>query len=480
MPLAHLTLRYSELKKCIDDFPNSPITHALRGTASIGILSNTHKWPAVAEATDGGQLPFGTWLRLVSTYTVTGSSAARCVQNALQQYGYILVDGGINNHVQTFMDVIADTTTFTMAKLEILGLSLAWNNFEVINQSSMMLNANSSQVNPNNGFVTPSSFATIIASNTTSHESSTTPVIVQPTTIGTAQITGYSFMAGTPAQQLDVWVRGSTDTVFTCSMSPTVGTLTSGGSYTAPTSVVRRSSTTVTCASRMDPVNATISFPLVVYSTDGIRERLGNAAASFTDYGPDTNGKTWYMDYASLYRFQGSANCDFTGDSWTGVTDADLYKHCEYVSNGSGDQYYRFFVPNGTYQIQLRYAIGGGSPFTSGTWQESIDSQGVIFSASPSTTTLSGDGPWTFQGLTGKYFDLCTLIPGCAQQTPAAITFNSVVSDNNLNFVIRHLAPLGVSQPASVLTAFSIEQVDTSFSTVIRGTARLTGGIIIR
>jgi len=473
MPIARLALRYSELRDCINSGGAKPIKHALRMTASIGILSNHHIWPAVAEATDGGQLPFGARGRLVSTFTVTGSMGAQCIQTALKNYGFFFNDGGINGHIQSMQDVVADSDTFVMVTQELLGIStLKLNNVDIVDESSLMINSLSSQVNPTNGFVTPESFAFVIASNTATHEFSTMTVIVQPVTIGTAQRTGYSFMAGTPAQQLDVWVNGSTDTVFTCSMSPTVGSLTSGGSYTAPTSVVSRSSTTVTCSSRMDS-NTSVSFPVVVYSSSAIRERL--STVTFADYGPDVNGNTWFSDYSSLYRFQGSANCDFTGDPWSGVTDADLYKHCEYVNSGSGDQYYRFFVPNGTYRIQLRYAIGGGSPFTSGTWQEAIDSQGSVFSSSPSTTTLAGDGPWTQQGITGKYFDLCTLIPGCAQQTPASITFSKTVTNNQLYFSIRHLAPVVVSQPASVLTAFSIEASTASFSSVNFGQQSMFG-----
>lgn len=451
--LTHL-LTYRDMRNCVDR--GIPIQHALRMSFSVGILANSHKWPAIAHATDGGQLPFGTYVRLVSTYTPTGSTAAQCVQQALKDYGAVLDDGGINGHIQIEQAAIGDYDLFNALMNELAGISeFKVKNLESVDVSSLRDSDTNSptydtaRVTSTNSYVVPSNYAVVVASNTTSHESSFMPIIIQPITIGTEKEVGYTFMPGVSNYQIPIWVKSSTDTTFSCSMSPTLGTLTSAGVYSSPSTSFTRSSTTVTCAATMDPVNARISFPVIVTSGT-VRTRFANATD--VDYGPDVNGDTWFKSWANEYRLQGRANCDWRGESW-GITDEDLYQECQYVNDGSGDMLNHLIVPNGTYQIKLYFAVGDA--FASNAWVFAVDAQDTIYSGS-SATTISGNGAWTFFGLTGKKVDLCDIIGACTSDTPGNITLNVTVSDNNLDFWIRHLTLNGASSKPSLLNAYSI------------------------
>lgn len=479
-----LTDGYQEIKNCADN--GVPIKHALRMTFSVGLLANAHKWPAVAHATDGGAIPFGTRFRLKSSFTNTGSAAVQCIQQQLKDYGAFANDGGINGHIQLRQDAVGDYPMLVAIASEMLSISgFNTDNLEAVNEStfedliSTSPTFHKGRVDPTNAFETPETFAVVIASNTTTHEWSTMPVIITPVTIGTDRPLGVSLLAGTPQTQLNVWVNNAVTTTFSCSMSPTLGSLTAGGVYTAPSSVVARSSTTVTCTATAD-AGAIIKFPVTVYPASGIRVRLANN--SNTNYGPDASGNTWFVEQGAYWRLQGHSNCDWSAETWTGVTDSDLYKQCEYVNNGSGDQMFRFLVPNGTYQIKLFFAVGGGaSPFSRGTWIEGIDSQGTIYDGS-SATTMTGDGPWTQLGLTGKQIDVCDITGSCASRIPGTVTMDRTVGDGTLYFATRHIAPLSVTQPASLLNAFSIEPIASvaSPSTAIRGVVTFRGSARVK
>jgi hypothetical protein len=262
-------------------------------------------------------------------------------------------------------------------------------------------------------------------------------------------------------------------------MSPTLGSLTAGGLYTPPSTHVTRSSTTVTCTATADATNARIAFPVIVTSGT-VRTRLANVTD--VNYGPDTNGDTWFKDFGNFWRLQGKANCDWRGESW-GITDEDLYQECQYVYDGSGDMTHHFFVPNGTYQIDLYFAVGDVIP--ADLWVFGIDAQDTIYSGS-SATTISGDGAWTFFGLTGKKVDLCDIVGACASDTPGTVTLNVTVTDNNLYFAIRHLTIAGDTSRLSLLNAFKVTQTSLTpdasgtGSVRLRGNMKFTGGVRLR
>lgn len=477
LPVSRLIVHGSELRACVDK--GIPIQHASRVTLSSGRIAQAFIWPATSFASASGQLPYGTRLRLKASYDISSfSPAARCLLQSWKDKGLEVADIGTSMHVQMSQDSGADYDLFKAVAGEFQSTTTlnAWQ-FNVVDQSSLEdLDPNSptyrsARVVSTNSWVQPSNFSIVVASNTSTHQSSYMPVIVQPVTIGVDKPFGYSIMANTPATQLNVWVHGSTDTTFTCNLSPSLGSISAAGLYTAPASSAVRSTTTVTCTSTMDP-SAHVDFPLIIYSTGGIRQALSESTNS--DFS-DAQGNRWYADRGTEWRLQGHANCDWSylpQNPWA-VDVSSIYYHCEYVNSGSGDLLFRANMPNGNYRLTFYLGVGGLGPFSRGVWQEAIDYQGQIYS--PNTSAWAGDGPWTQMGITGRALDICDVTQGCQAVTPGQIVINTSVTDTTFYFAIRHLVPAGGNIPSSMLNAFSIEPIVQPPARRVTGNCKITG-----
>lgn len=479
LPMSPISLRYSELRNCVDNAV--PIKHALRFTLVGGYLASSNVWPATTFVNNPGMIPYGTRIRLKSTFAIGSFSApAQCILTALKNYGMFMADGGSSFHIQTMADAGGDLD-LANAFVEISNANATLNpsQFEVIDESSLEDTTVTSpayhtrRVDPGNAYEVPDDFVTVQACNATP-ECSTMPVMLQPVTVGVSQSVGYSFMAGTPATQLDVWVNGSANTSFTCSMSPSVGTLTSGCLYTPPATSTTRQSTTITVTPAADTAQA-ITFKVFVYPQGGIRERLSNSSTA--DYGPDASGNTWFSETGSLWRLTNppQANCDFTGVPWPGVTDAPLYQHCEY---NTADMRFKFIVPNGTYQVTQLYGIGNNSTFPPNLWVEGIESQGSVYAGS-SASNVAGNGPWSFLGIAAKQVDVCNITIACAGLTPGQVTYTATVSDNNLYIATRNIAVYGGTHSVNVLNAISVVPAGASGSGATLGGKLTVGGTTV-
>lgn len=463
LSVSRLIIKGSELRDCVVN--GNPIKHASRFTLSSGRISQSFVWPATTWSQASGDIPYGTRFRMKASYPITSFSAAtQCIMNSWKTYGLFLADIGTNMHVQMAQDSGGDFTLFQAVAGEFQSTTTitAWQ-FDAVDESTLEdLDVNSptyqmSRVVSTNTYVQPSNFSIVVASNTTTHQMSYMPVIVQPVTIGTDKPFGYSFMAGTQQTALNIYVHGSTDTTFTCNLSSAVGSITSAGLYTAPSAIttVTRSTATVTCTATMDPT-AKLTFPIISYPRNGIRETLSES----TNFDvADSSGKIWYSDFGSEWRLQGHSNCDWSylpQNPWA-VDVSSIYYHCEYVNSGSGDMVFRYHVPNGLYKITLYYGVGGTVPFATGVFQDGIDYQGQIYTSG--TSNMPGNGPWSEMGLTGKVMDVYNLVGSGANVTPAQIIIGATVTDTNLYFAIRHLVPPTGSIPSSMLNAFSIEPI---------------------
>ncbi len=439
--ISPLNIRYSEIRNCIDN--GVPIKHGSTTTYAIGWLSNTFVWPATLAVNDVGMLPFGSRVRLKASFDETGFSVGgKCLLEALKNYGVFAVDGGADMQVGVFADTATDWDTW-QSMVEVNGNGprvIRQTDMEVIDESMLEdLDATSPgyqshRVDPLNGVVTPDDFVTVKACNSTP-ECSTMPVIIQGVTIGTEQTVGYSFMAGAPSHQIPYWVNGSTNTAVTFSMSPSLGTLTSGGLYTPPSTSSTRQETVVTITSSAD-TNQTLHFPLYIYPQGGIRERFSNDIN--TNYGPDVSGNTWFISKGMMYRFTGSSSCDWRPYSvtWAGTSDGGLYNVCGLDGNPA-DHYYRFIVPNGTYTVKMLYGIPTGQ-FPTGYWLEGADTQGSLYSGSSAADPMT-QSVYAFLGLSAETFDLCNVAPGsCPGSTALSITLpTATVTDNNLYAAVR-------------------------------------------
>jgi hypothetical protein len=212
-------------------------------------------------------------------------------------------------------------------------------------------------------------------------------------------------MAGTPSIQLPVFVNIGT---VTWSMSPSVGSLTSGGVYLAPATVGAATTTTITATSTTNP-SVAAQLNVTIFPQQAIRIIPSNQASNYTDsfgnvwYGW-TNGFTFLNQPGTLF---GSKACN----NPPAVVDRTLFlcQMGDNFENFSGETRANFLVPNGSYQITYRL----GTEQVSGVQQTKASSQGLLF--------FSGDMPALAGGI-NKIFSL--------------VSTNATVTDNHLSFVL--------------------------------------------
>lgn len=457
-----LSIRYSELKAGV-------IKHALRFTLDNGDNYSGLLWPAQAFTnqcnTIGTCFPYGSRVRLKAGFPIQNfSPTTQVILTALKQYGMFMSDGGTAMHIQTMTDVDADTITWTAINSEILSTTtLTQFVFDQVDESSLEISTSSGKVNVFNGFETPDSFAEVVGTKNSDSSSTTVRVAIQPVTVGTENLPfpakpgSMVVMAGTPQFQIPYWVEGATTTSVTCTMSPTVGTLTSGCLYTAPASQLIMTTPTVTITPNAEPAQA-ISFPLVVVSSDGIRFNIGgksnaNSPAPPYDvngnYGPDTDGNYWWSDpVGTLPQWYASNDMSFPQASWKNTTDVGLF----YTGrHGNCDAAWSAMVPNGNYTLTLGFGLDNSNGNVT-TSSAAIDSQGIVLVSTTAPKSLLQN---TF--------------------TPSIKTFPITVTNNQFYFAMRQVisTQLPLLNKWSLIPTQSSVLVSTSnfFGTYVAGCA---------
>lgn len=424
-----LLLTYADLK-------SDEIKHALRFTMANGYIQSAFIWPGTANATPGctpssACTPYGARWRLKSSFPISSYSApTQKVLTALKRYGMFMADGGTTMHLQANIDVMLDTTTYNTIQQEFqFGNIASQFAFEQVDESSYMVSASSGHVKTTNGYTTPDNYAEVVVTKVSDSSTTTVRIALQGVTVGTYnpawQAGGavLNVMAGTPQFQIPYWVKGATTTTATFSMSPTVGSLTSGGLYTAPTSGVTASSTTlITISPTVDSTN-TITFPLTVFSSDSIRVKLGGVSSfgslptdSLGNYGPDATGKYWAVDPPGT-QLGNSTKQDggYPTSMWvSSATTPNIGLWYTYWP-GFNDVGWGAIVPNGNYTLTMGFGIGdpGGTGISSR--DQRIDSQGV--------TLISTGAFASFLGTTNY--------------VPKTATFTVTVTDTRFYFALR-------------------------------------------
>lgn len=444
-----LLIRYSELKA-------GHINHALRFTLANAYIYSGLLWPAQSFTNECGTIgtciPYGSRFRLKSSFDITPYSATtQTILRALKEYGMFLTDGGTSMHIQAMTDVVADSITYAAIKSEIANGQIAsqWK-FEQVDESSLEVSSATGKVNLSNGFVTPDNFAEVVATKNSDSSSTTVRVAIQPFTVGTKnpsfQAKGpmLAVMAGTPQFQIPYWVNGATTTTVSCSMSPTVGSITSTCLYAAPSGSVLASSTTqVTITATIDST-ATITFPLTVFSSDGVRMNTGGKALhiispvipydSAGNYGADANGRFWPSDPIGMIPSNSIQDGSFPQGSWPGTTDVGLY-YTYY--NASNDMGFAVMAPNGNYNLQIGFAADSNNADITKQLQ-SIDTQG---------TTVMSTG--TFKSLIGTTY-----------YNPVTTTIPVIVSNNQFYFALRDVT----ASSGTIINNWSLTYIGPLFS----------------
>ncbi len=424
--LAPLTLRLQEVRA-------GAIRHALRMTLDNNFISPTHVWPATANAGPYGRIPYGTRFRLRASFDISRfSPVAKVLLTQLKEYGLVLADGGANWEVDGATDLTEDFGVW--GAMGEAGGAVRGSDFEIVDESRLLMSPDSGQVNPENGYVKPDSFAVVIATDERNPaQVSRVSVAIEGVTVGIPEESVWIQSGVT--KHLESWVNGTSNKAVIWSMEPQLGKLTSEGIYTAP-NVDRPATTTLTVASAADRSAKTI-LALTVMPAGGIRIDIGNASGapgvpnrSAPDYGPDSHGHMWWREQGGEIGW-GVAFDESAGNSWPKLPDIGLYYTRRYSFN---DMTYRFAVPNGNYKITLMFATGCHGKFGMNSVPMRLEAQGQIVVPEYDY---------------GRNIDY-------ACNTPSVETMPATATDNDLYFSIRRVTH-GSNMASPMLNAFSIE-----------------------
>ncbi len=427
LPLAALSLHLDEIKA-------GAVKHAVRFTIARGyIQQGTALWPATGTNGWGGTNtpPYGTRFRLKASYNISGFSApAQVILTGLKQYGMMVADIGPGPTVTADTDLTEDRTVLA-ALGQIATAHITMNNFEAVDESSLMVSPTSSQVNPTNGYVTPVSYAVVTATDqSNSNYEAVFPVPLQGVTIGLSSPTMW-IMAGMSGYQLSWWVNGTTNQSVTWSLLSGTGSVTPDGIYTPPASVTTPTAATLLATSAAD-ANATAQLYVTVIPggsnpTGSVRIDTGGLGLT------DGNGNVWMSDQA----IESGDYVELNGDypAWLQVSNPEL---AVYESDGHSygtDMVYNLVVPNGNYKVRLMFGqpYNGGSPATCSPfpadWHAPLDLE---------TQGQTQIHNYDF-GLPINY--------ACA--TPIDEYIPAQVTNNNLDIALRAVIPEGSSSTAA-------------------------------
>jgi len=484
MPLYPLYLKISELKA-------GAINHLLRMTLCPGCFDTaSNQWPAQTHTSgtpNTAFMPYGTILRLKAGFsfgaftglctTMTCQTYVNTLVTQLKTYGLIVADGGTTGAISVMYDAPITPDIFvgndnSGAFGEILNrIGLNATNFDVLNVTSLETAASGTgtdgtwgEVKYNNGSVTPSTFALVKVTDNVG-ATATKSIALQGIAVGVPHPTEV-FEAGTAATQMTAWVSGSTNTAFTCSLSPSGGdngTVSSGCLYTPAASVAGKTKTVLTFTATADGTTTAtqdiVIFPAGMGTT--VRFNTGDIA----DY-TDGNGNLWYADlktgdpalWENSYSYNNGMN------AWTNTGNAP--RVFDRAEGFGGDIYHSIHVPNGTYMLTLNFANADNAV---NQRNGSIDSQGIVNAARFDYFTSAGA---QFAAFTKQY--------------------TVVVTNGTLQFVVRDL---GVPPTftngccngnlynqgfAAYLSGFSIQQTGTSSGgTIISGRVVISGSAIL-
>lgn len=339
-----------------DEIHQGLIPHALEFTDSLGsIKGGTPYWPANSilgclASVCPNSPPYGARFRLKASVDISHfTQNAQVVLRALQQYGMFLSDVGTGGAV-----IYADTDTtqdqaVNNAFGEVGNAHLTMSSFDVVDESSFIVNTRSMQVNPANPYQAPTNYAVITA----------TPAIGSPVSVpialraqAPATASSLFIIAGTPGYSLPGWVGGTSNPMLMWKLISGVGTVTNAGIYTPPASVAAPTKAFLQLVPCSSPgVFAQTTVTVLPSSADGaIRIDAGNST-------PTISGtKHWLADTA----FEGAID-RFRGDypKWLNQADPDINIYQTFHYTQTADLTYSLIVPNGNYKARLMF----GAPY---------------------------------------------------------------------------------------------------------------------
>jgi hypothetical protein len=389
-----LMLRLQEVEQAVAT--GGAIKHALRMTLQNGYILGTgatrHIWPATAEAlAGGGVVPYGARFRLKAGFDISKfSTIAQILLIQLKQYGLILADGGTGWATQP--EYTKWPAAYRAAFDEIGGASIGPSNFEAVDESGL-------EISPTSGLTTTAE--TVVATDVTNPANTARQQVVLTGVTITLPKDSLNIQAGTPAQQLNAFISGSSNASMTWAMSPAIGTLTSGGLFTPPSSIGTAAVATVTATSVADP-SVAATMTLTVLPAGTIRLVLGQARP-YTD----TRGNVWQNEVGD----DGCHPYD-NGGTFPNVPDITLYRITCFSDN---DIRFDITVPNGNYQITAKFAET--EAVAVGDRLMDLEANGIVVNSNVDIYASAGG----------------------MNNTPVDFVIPATVSNGQLSFVVRHV-----------------------------------------
>jgi hypothetical protein len=292
--------------------------------------------------------PYGARLRLKASFDISSfSPGAKAILTALQQYGMFLSDAG--GHGPTiYADTDVTTDPAAMAALQQINAAhLSSLNFDVVDESSFMVNRNSMEVNPANGYVTPNTFA-VISATPASGTPLNIPIALGPNTPAVPSPTLY--VIASSVYPLTSLTRTNLPyQPLRWTLVSGVGTVTTNGYYTPPKSVSAPVSAVLKVAmlnnpSFSDNLYVTV-LPAGANPAGSIRIDVGSSLST-----TDQLGNVWLADtgYESAFTF---GYTDYPRWTSPGNPQINIYSTFRYTEND--DLTYTLGVPNGNYKVRL-------------------------------------------------------------------------------------------------------------------------------
>lgn len=464
MPMGPLQIKQSEIR-------SGSIKHA--GLITMQDIDNaTSAWPSTNNSgatPNPSRMPYGTRLRLKSTYSWPGYSSGctttachNAVQTLLtwmQHYGFFVTDIGTSWQIEVDQD--PDDPDTAAALTDILNVLVGSNPtaatmaaaFEVVDERSLQTDGNGNsgtcatcgQVYYDNTYVTPTYAIAKVTDNASNTATFQIPLV--GVAMGSFPPT-MLFQAGAACQQINTWVTGSSNTAFTAAISPsgaTYGTITSGGMYCPPASASGRVVTVATMTSSADNT-VSIAVPITILPGGApLRINLGREGSDFVDAAAGGTGATWYAEELGPFTtaptfFQNhysSGSGDFgqtyTGSplgTWQGSPNLNLpYSN----ATNYGDLFMDFYLANGTYTVTPWW---GNRQTATNQFIVGLDSQGTPEGTSTSTPLAYDPITNTFP----SYMDLYTLASN-TQYAMVSVPFTVTVSNGHLQVVVRAQPP---------------------------------------
>jgi hypothetical protein len=168
-----------------------------------------------------------------------------------------------------------------------------------------------------------------------------TPPVV---TIGVAVNPTSSTLGASQTQQFGATVTGTTNTAVTWSVSPSVGTISTAGLYTAPSSITSAQTVSVRATSVADTTKFATATVNLTTASSASAIRVNSGGGAYTD----PQGRLWSADYGS------TTGSTYVSSNPISGTDAPaLYQSERWHSS---QLIYEYTVPNGTYQVTLKFA----------------------------------------------------------------------------------------------------------------------------